>query len=251
MMKNLYSYLIEAKEIVGALPFSLEEFKIFMTDSIINMGYDDVEIWGKLKDKFISKYSEKLWKIFTALCEMYLELNNTSIEEFYKSFENIPIKRVESVLGAGSNGVALQISSDKIVKIFYGDSIKKCDEPFIRYCYKHDSKVFPKVYKIGKKWCIMELLDTYTDKCKLYMDTLDKSKVEGKTLFNYIMNNKYKFDEIDTSKFTDIQKEVFNWCKMINVEMQNINSSYISFPGDLVLKNIGERKNGEIIFFDI
>lgn len=250
-MKNLYSYILEARETIEVLPFSLEEFKTFMTDSIIDMGYDDAEIWDILKDKFIEKYPEKLWKVFTAICEMYLELHDVSIEEFYKGFENIPIKRVENVKGAGSNGVALQISDDKIVKIFYGESIKKCDEPFIKYCYKHDSTVFPKVYKIGKKWCIMELLDVYTDKCKLYMDTLDKSKVDGKSLFNYMMDNKYKFDEIDTSKFTDIQKEVFEWCKIVDMEMKNINSSYISFPGDLVLKNIGERKNGEIIFFDI
>lgn len=250
-MKNLYSYILEARETIGVLPFSLEEFKTFMTDSIIDMGYDDAEIWDILKDKFIEKYPEKLWKVFTAICEMYLELHDVSIEEFYKGFENIPIKRVENVKGAGSNGVALQISDDKIVKIFYGESIKKCDEPFIKYCYKRDSTVFPKVYKIGKKWCIMELLDVYTDKCKLYMDTLDESKIDGKSLFNYMMDNKYKFDEIDTSKFTDTQKEVFEWCKMVDMEMKNINSSYISFPGDLVLKNIGERKNGEIIFFDI
>lgn len=83
------------------------------------------------------------------------------------------------------------------------------------------------------------------------MDTLDKSTVNGKTLFSLLIDKKYKFDKINIEEFTDIQKEVFDWCHQVAQEMKDINSSYISFPGDLVLNNIGERANGEIVFFDI
>ena len=250
-MKSLYSYLCEARESIGKLPFGLDEFKIFMTLCIIDAQYDDAEIWDVIRKKFETKYPANLWRTFTSMCECYFELKDVSLEEFYKSFENIPVDRVKRVLGAGSNGVVLKVDKDKAIKIFYGDHIKTCDEPFIRYCYKHDSSVFPKVYKIGKNWCLIELLKTHTDKCRLYMHTLDKSKVGGKTLFCHLMDNKYQFDKIDISEFSDIQKEVFFWCKEIAAEMDAINSKYIVFPGDLVLNNIGERDNGEIIFFDI
>lgn len=250
-MKNLYTYLLEARAVVGALPFSLDEFETFISKAIIDCEYDDAEIWSIIKEKFETKYPSKLWKFFTSLCEQYLELQNVSIAEFYASFENIPLARIESVLGAGSNGVALRIGKGKVLKLFYGDHIKRCDEPFIKYCYKVDSTVFPKVYKIGKNWCVMELLQTHTDKCKLYIDTLDKSTVNGKTLFSLLIDKKYKFDKINIEEFTDIQKEVFDWCHQVAQEMKDINSSYISFPGDLVLNNIGERANGEIVFFDV
>lgn len=250
-MEKLYKYLLEARNVIGALPFTLEEFEIFMTKSIIDAEYDDAEIWNVVKEKFTSKYPIKLWRIFTSFCEQYLELQDTSISDFYKSFKNIPIERIERILGAGSNGIALKIGHNKVMKIFYGDHIKRCDEPFIKYCYQHTSTVFPKVYKIGKNWCVMELLNTHTDKCRLYMDTLEDSNINGKSLLSILIDKKYKFDQIDISNFTDIQKEVFDWCRKINNEMKNINSSYISFPGDLVLNNIGERENGEIIFFDI
>ena len=250
-MKSLYLYVMEAREVVGKLPFSLEDFKSFMTTCIIDMAYDDADIWRDMRAQFEKVYPKSLWKTFTSMCECYFDLKNVSLDEFYKSFENIPIDRVKRVLGAGSNGVALKTANDKVIKIFYGDHIKSCDEPFIKYCYAHKSHVFPKVYKIGKNWCIMELLKTHTDKCRLYIDVLDKQKINGKTLMSLIMDKKYNFDEVDTSSFTDIQKEVFFWCKDVAEEMIAMNSKCIGFPGDLVLNNIGERDNGEIIFFDI
>lgn len=250
-MKSLYIYLSEARNVIGILPFSLDEFEEFITKAIIDNEYNNAKIWEVIEKKFKTKFSNKLWSIFINLCEQYLELQNVSIAEFYKGFENIPITRIENVLGTGNNGVALKIGHNKVLKLFYGDHIKSCDEPFIKYCSRVNSSVFPKVYKIGKNWYTMELLKTHTSKCKLYMDTLDKSNINGKSLFDILTDNQYDFDKINTIKFTDIQKEVFNWCCQIAREMKEINSSYISFPGDLVLNNIGERDNGEIIFFDI
>lgn len=249
-MQTLYS-IFEARTGIGHLPFTLDEFKKFMNESIIGLKYDDVDVWEDMRKKFETKYPHYLWKVFTSLCESYLSLKNVSLEEFYSSFQNIPIDRVQRILGAGSNGVVLKMGNDKVIKLFYGDHIKTCDEPFLRYCLTHKSSVFPKVYKIGKNWCIMELLKPYTDKCKLYMKVLDHSNIEGKTLFLHMVDSNYNFDKIDISKFNDIQKEVFFWCKQIAEEMKNINSKYIYFPGDLVLNNIGERDNGEIIFFDV
>ena len=82
------------------------------------------------------------------------------------------------------------------------------------------------------------------------MHTLD-DKSKGKSLLARIIDKKYDFNAVDTSSFSDIEKEVFTWCKQVSAEMKDMNSTYISFPGDLVLNNIGERDNGEIIFFDI
>lgn len=250
-MESLYNYILEARERVGSLPFSVQEFENFMQDAIIDANYDDSQYWDILKDKFCEKYPEKLWRVFTSICEKYLELKDTTIEEFYNSFANIPIDRINNVLGAGSNGVVLKIGVDKVLKLFYGDDIKKCDEPFIKWCYSNESNVFPKVYKIGKNWCTMELLSMHTGKCQLYINTLDKSNINGKSLFRILADNKYQFDKIDTSTFTDIQLEVFNWCKQVSKEMEDMNSRYIKFPGDLVINNIGERKDGKIIFFDV
>ena len=250
-MEKLYVYILEARERVGELPFSVEEFEKFMQSAIIDADYDDSPYWDLLRIKFCEKYPEKIWRIFTSVCETYLSLEGVTMKEFYNSFTNIPLKRIDNVLGAGSNGVVLKIGDDKVLKLFYGDHIKKCDEPFIKWCHVNKSNVFPTVYKIGKNWCIMELLSTHTGKCQLYINTLDKSNINGKTLFRILSDNKYQFDKIDTSMFTDIQLEVFDWCKQVANGMKDMNSSYISFPGDLCINNIGERKDGKIIFFDI
>lgn len=250
-METLYKYLLESRERLNKMPFSESEFELFMKDAIIDANYDNSKYWKAINDKFKSNYPAKLWNIFTSICEMYLHLKNTTIGEFYNSLKNIPVDRISNVLGAGSNGVVIKMGTDRVLKLFYGEKIKQCDEPFIKWCYKNNSDVFPKVYKIGKNWCVMELLSTHTGKCKLYMNVLDKSNINGKSLYRILSDHKYQFDKIDTTNFTDIQLEVFNWCKQIDAEMKMMDSRYIQFPGDLVINNIGERKDGKIIFFDI
>lgn len=247
-MKTLYKYILESRKRLNELSFDIDLFTHFMEDAIIDMNYDDSKYWGLMKDNIIKNYGNKVWRWFYGWCESYLEIQNrTSIEEFYNSIKNTPLDRINRVIGAGSNGIVLTFN-DRVIKIFYEDKIKSIDEPFIKYCYNRDSKVFPKVYKIGKNWCVMERLKTHTDKCILYMDIIDNCKIDGFDFISSIAKGKHIKSP---SKLSEEQLEVYEWCISVKKEMENINSKYISYPGDLVLNNIGERDNGDIVFFDV
>lgn len=246
-MKTLLQYINEARATIGELPFEYELFEKFIQDAIIDAKYDDSEYWGAMKTK-VTGYHKDIWKWFYSWCESYLYMKDIPLLNFYNAMKQIPLDRFNRVLGAGSNGIVLDMDGDKVIKIFYGDTIKLIDKPFIEYCYKHNSKVFPKVYKIGKNWCIMEKLNVRTTKCHMYMDIMDNVYINNRSVIMYVCdNNKLPL----FNKLSKNEKEVANWCFAVKKEMENINSKYIKYPGDLVLNNIGERDNGEIVFFDV
>lgn len=242
-MKSLKMYITERSYINNIIPYDL--FENFMKDAIIEMNYDDSKYWHQMKQFISDNYDKRTWRWFYGWCESYLSLKNTSIKDFYDKISKTPVSRYNRVLGAGSNGIVLSFENDKIIKIFYGDTIKKIDKPFIDWCNKNDSKVFPKVYKVGKNWCVMEKLKVLTPKCKKYMDIIDNCK---KIKF---ISDIIKRKEVDTSIFTEDELEVYNWCIKVRDTMELINSRYIEYPGDLVINNIGERDNGDVVFFDI
>lgn len=249
-MKNLLDYIIESRQYINTTPFDYDLFEKFMKEVIIDSNvndliYDDSPYYEEMKNLI----DKKLWRWFISWCESYLEImDKTSIREFYDRIKQIPLNRLNRVLGAGANGIVLDFG-DKVIKVFYGKEINKKDLPFIKYCLNKDSNVFPKVYKIGKNWCVMEKLELNTPKCMLYMDIIDNFEYNGFDFIRSISKGKKLDSTLNLSK---TQLEVYEWCLKVKQEMDKIKNRYVStYPGDLVINNIGERKNGDIIFFDI
>lgn len=249
-MKQLREYIIE-KQLVGPLPFSFELFEKFINNCILNGEFDDNPVWSDMEKLITSQYDETTWMMFKGWCESVYEFHGgrnskISIKQFYDELSLIPMDRIKNGVGAGSYGVAWTIGRDKVIKLYYSDHIKHQDKIFIDYCYKNKSKVFPKIYKIGKNWIILEKLKTFTPKLKQWFEYLEEKKFNGKTIYNWSMEK-----NVDKSIFDDFGRDVYDWCKQCQAEFNNINSRYVTWPGDLFLKNCGERDNGDIIFFDV
>lgn len=243
-MKTLYDFILERQYVNFDIDFEL--FSNFMNDSVIDGNYDDSPYYNLMREQFINKFDEKLWKIFYSWCESYLFLKNSNLKDFYKSISNIPLDRLPKLLGAGSNGVVMSIQ-DKVIKYFYGESINKYDEDFLKYCKTHpEVKVFPTVYKIGKNWCIMEKLNTNTPDIRRLFELIEKEKINGKNIYNWV-----KEKNVDTSIFNDKQLAAYKWCIDCKKAMEDIGSSRIEWPGDLFSKNVGQRDNKEFVYFDI
>ena len=248
-MKTLADYICE-RLYVGELPFTYEEFEVFINKCIIDFDDEGPE-WVNMKTVVTNAYGVTGWNMFKGWCESVLGYHHgrnsrITLKQFYDELKRIPLDRISRGLGAGSNGVVWAINDKQIIKFFYGDHIKDCDKPFIEWCSTHESKVFPKVYKYGENWCIMEKLACGTPKIKKWFEYLEDKKFEGKTIYDWVSEK-----NCDESIFDSFGKEVYRWCKTIQSEMKSMNSRSISWPGDLFQKNCGERPNGDIVFFDI
>lgn len=245
-MKKLKQYILESRDVIGQLPFSLDLFKKFIQDAIIDAEYDNSIYWEPMEE-IVKKYNPSLWNIFYSWCESIMELK-ISPEEFYEKIKQIPISRINRVLGAGSNGVVLDMG-DMVLKIYYSKTIKKPDNVFYSWCKDHKSKTFPKVYKLGSNWILMEKLKIKTKDTRDLLDTIDDpNPINGKTLWDWIKLDK---EDVDTSIFNKEQLKAFDWAQSCKKDMQNMNHRGIAWPGDLSINNIGQRNTGEIIFFDI
>lgn len=261
-MKSLEIYLeeiFEAQERLGKLPFSRQEFKDFINAT---KDYDDeADIYNEIKDRVTAAYGAKVWNGFKGWTEG--SWYNTNPDDLYDLLEQLPKNRLDRVLGAGSYGAAIEFG-DKVIKWFHKNTpMENRDKKFYEYCLKHKTKVFPVVYKVGKNYVIMEKLQTNTPKCKLYdqwigfspdyKTTLKPKELKGKAAdLEFCVKNYEKYSsQIDAylSKAGAQVNEIFTWLMEVRDEYWKI------FPGDgfgdLREANLGERKNGDIVWFDI
>lgn len=249
-MKPLITYIKEARETVGKLPFTLDQFRVFLTK--LEDFDDGTPEWKTIEDAVTKAYGEKVWRGFVGWCEgtQY----GSEAEDMYRILQNMPKNRISRVLGAGSYGAAIELSNGLVCKLFHKNrDMEPTDREFFEYCMTHETNVFPTVHKLGAKYVIMDKLKMNTPKCKLWDKYLGFNgvKVEGATIeqiAKLVIRKDKKVGEI-VSKLDKEQKEILDWAIDALTHLENA-VGWDSFS-DMRLANIGERNDGAIIWFDI
>ncbi len=255
-MKSLFDYILEARETVGSLPFTREQFQEF---TIAVDDYDDEsDIWKFMEETITKAYGAKVWDTFKGWVEGNMRGKDADV--LYDILMNLPKERLGRVLGAGSFGSAID-AGDKVIKVFHGDTpMEQKDREFYTYCLRHKSKVFPVVYKVGSKVVVLEKLKMNTPKCKLYDKWLGFNAFQHKTkdfdctieglALNIFKGRKDKKLNALESKVPAEAKECLDWAVQALIELEKATGFNNGFS-DLRLANLGERKDGSIIWFDI
>lgn len=256
-MKSVYEYILEARESIGSLPFTREEFAELIEKCFKNSD-DDYE--NAFQDKIVKIYGEKAFRTLWG----WIEGNwyNTDPNDLYDILLNMPKGRIDRCLGAGSNGAAIDMG-DRVCKMFHKNTpMISDDRKFYEYCLKHKTNVFPVVYKLGKSFVIMEKLKPGTPKCVEYDQWIGynpKKRVgillgrKPASIEDCILKyDKYKKD-IDKAvvKLEPIGQEVFKWALEVKGHLDKALGRNVDGFLDLRLANIGERADGSIIWFDI
>ena len=247
-MKTLYQ-ILEARARVQELPFTREEFKRYCPD-----GWDcEDEFIKEIDDRIKAKFGEKAWRTFNG----WVEGNwyGADLDVLYDILLNVPMSRLDKLLGAGSYGIVIDCG-DRVIKWFHKNT-PLCgeDERFYNWCLEHPkSKVFPVVYKTGENYVVMEKLKTWTPKCKLYDKYLgfsaDKIDVNGKPMkLEDIIYDPSIPGALDAVKKDRKVYEIYKW-GVTAIKYLKEATGFSEFS-DLRLANIGERNNGEVVWFDI
>lgn len=260
-MKTLYQ-ILEARTRIQDLPFTREEFKRYCPD-----GWDfEDEFIKEIDDRIKAKFGYKAWQTFNG----WVEGNwyKADLDVLYDVLLNVPMSRLDKMLGAGSYGIVIDCG-DRVIKWFHKNTpMTESDKRFYEYCMKHpESKVFPIVYKIGPNYVVLEKLETDTPKCKKYSEWLGwspKHKVpiklpkvssdgDGTTMEKCIWNyekHKAKIDKVVKKELPRDAQEIFQWGLEAYKHLQQVEPGVSNFV-DLRLPNLGERKNKEVVWFDI
>lgn len=249
-MKDIKDFLFE-RNYIGDLPFTFED----LCDFIRNIWDDESESYIKMQQCITDNYGERAWSGFHGWIESKSNIDPMSL---YIKLQKFPADRLPRILGSGSYGSVFTIGNDKIIK-WFNLPPEKNDIIFYKYCLNNKSKYFPKIYKYNDKYCIMEKLKDNTQKCKLYSKTINKYfKINGKNtsiwdIVNQIMKGEKitKKDQIEIDKYiknlSSDDKVIYEW--FYNAMQEARDNGFIAV--DMKSSNIGERSDGDIVWFDI
>lgn len=261
-MKSLFECILEARERLTQLPFSLEQFKQFVI-ACDDYNEDDPE-YQNIQKIVTKEYGERVWRGLLGWVEGTQWQSDP--QDLYNILCWLPKDRIGRVLGAGSYGSVIDMG-DKVCKLFHKNTpMEANDRKFYEYCMTHNCKQFPIVYKIGKHYVIMEKLQTNTNRCKEYNDWVgwspknfvpislpETDTQDGKTTIEdcckYYLDHKKDIDKA-IKQLPKIGQEVFEWALEVWNNIRKAVPGANSFM-DMRLANIGERKNKEIVWFDI
>ena len=246
-MKSLKKYLLEARELVGTLPFTLDEFLAYLQEAgnILSKG----PAYTKMEQIITDKYGEKVWGSFRGWT--FRTLYTSDPEKVYATMSKMPVERLGRLLGAGAHGVGL-LMKDKVIKWLHPeDEFTPDEESFYEYCLKARSKYFPRVYRFTDKYVVMEKVELKTNKCKEWIRCANIS-VGGTKL--YSLAESVASGSLSLSKaekqikaLGETEHEFFEW--YIGAMKESHNNGF--YPEDFTIGNIGERSNGEVVWFDI
>jgi len=190
----------------------------FLKDNYGEVGSD--VFWNYCIGKARSVLNEQDWKDFDSTT------TRRKLQSVYNDAKFIPLKWVTKSIGSGCFGVVVPYGKIKVKKIFY-QPMNQYERKFYNYCKTGRSNVFPKVFKVTEEYIIMEKLKPETETVKDFVDGC---------LFPEQFEESAEFEEIKI------------WGDAVKKELYYLFG--IKGYGDLNPANVGERFNGDIIYFD-
>lgn len=224
---RLSDFILEAIE----PPFTLKEFQEFLDSE----QYEDRE--GPIYDMISQGYGEKAAIAFCNWCAVYAYYKHkgATAEKLYNMLKKLNERTIKKILGSGGYGLVMELPGNKVIKFNYQDTMFQPDLVFYKYCQDHpELSCFPKIYKIGSNWVVMEKVKTWTPKVKKLNDC-----------WKYAKEGHWPADMDDIMAFYN---EVM---KHYNIMSKDFDKKYKIQGDDVDARNCGERSNGELVCFDI
>ena len=253
-MKTLYEYVTEAREYFNP-KFGLEEVKVLFAgmaeddefdEEILRMicpaGMDLDTIDAILTAYFYSK-SGMGGKVTDAGCEKFLDM-----------IKHQPVERIKRIVGAGGEGMIYNIGDGKVLKVIFDTDFLGSNAKMIKSLRSMVGKTFrtlPNVYKVTDTYIIREDVKPTTSKCANYytVATTKYPNLEsvGKTLERAVADNQRSVVE---PLVPEEARGVMDWLYDLRDELDAIGVKVEHNFGDFRPANLGETKDGRVVYFD-
>lgn len=255
-MKTLLDYILEAREYFNP-DVELEDVMLLFTsmakddefdETLLSMmcpaGIDEDTLDAILTAYFFSK-SGMGGKVTKEGCQKFLDM-----------VKKQPLERIKRILGAGSEGMIYNIGDGKVLKMifdtdFLGDRTKQVNA--YKSMVGKKFKTLPNVYKATDEYIIRDNVSPSTKKCMQYYSiaTTKYPGLEdvGGTMEKGFARGKIYDVNMAVPKTKDVQ-EVRKWLLALRSELAAIGINIEMNYGDFKPANLGETKDGRVVYFD-
>lgn len=251
-MINLYESLIFENQTLKDTDISLELFiKYFDNDTEAIK-----EVIKIFKKKFGDKGMElknvldsSLRQITSEISQMHVELDDVILKFIYTKLQKTALSKIDKIIGSGEEACVFDFD-DKVIKCYYNNNIPPRSRKFYEYCIDNHFDVLPIVYRIGKGYVVMEKLKTNTYKIKTIFEQIFKLLPGQKySLYHLVQDRRYKKKDLNKS-----QSEAVKFMEEVRkalADYQKVDVNKLNDFGDFNQNNIGQRKDGTLVYFDI
>lgn len=240
-IQNFDTFLFERNKL--DVPYSFEDFLNIVHG---NDMYNEVQ---KMVDWYVKSYgkTEDLGNII--MYTFFGLINNCKSDEelrqFYNAIINAPKERFD-IIGNGAEGVIIDYGN-YILKYYYSG---KLPPHVLRYIENYKAvkpKHLPYLKYHGNGWFVREKYKILTPKIKKFFKLIEKRTNGGPSIYEIAMEGNY-----DKSNFTKAELQAMQYMEELQQELiaTGIKDHDDHELADFVTFNVGEDKNGNIIFTD-
>lgn len=255
-MKTLLDYIQEAREYFSQ-EFNIEEIKTLFMGMYENDEFDE-ELMKELcpYNMDVRTLTAIMTAYFYSKTGMGGKVTDETCQRFLDMIHKQPVDRIKRILGAGGEGMVYDLGNNRIMKMvfdtdFVGSSANTL-KTYMKMVGNH-YKTLPNIYKVTKNFIIRENVVPATTKCRKYYDvattrypgldrfggTMEQCFAHGKAIeFNAI---------VPKTKETE---EVGKWLLNLISDLKSIGVSIENNLGDFKPANLGETKDGRVVYFD-
>ena len=252
-MKTLFDCILEAREYLNP-EFGIEEVRVLFDGMVENDEFDEELLAGLCPPSMSTNTLEAILSAyFYSKSGMGGKVTDETCQKFLDMIRKQPVDRIKRILGAGGEGMVYDIGNNRVIKVIFDTNfVGNRDETlnqFRRMKGKHFTTL-PEVYKVTDSYIIREAINVYTKKVKDFY-TLCGSRIGKDSLsLERIVAQYREAEALENESISEEQKQVIEWLVTCREELKSIGYNISGNFGDFRLANIGETKDGRVVYFD-
>jgi len=259
-MRTLFEYIQEAREYFNP-DISLDDVKEIFQCIADDLFFDDLspEIVGK-----ISVYSKEPKMIFDIMSVYYYsksgmagKLTDAGCSKFMDMIRKQPMSRIQRILGVGGEGMVYDLGNGRVMKLLFdtdwmGDNARTLE--MTRNMIGKKFTTLPNIFKVTKNFIIREGCTPNTSRIRKFYDIATEKRFhDGNVSFENLVVGGHQEKALALAS-TKEEKEVVEWlikcCEELRSVGYNPGEDGVNAIGDFRTANLGETKDGRIIYFD-
>ena len=252
-MKTLFEYISESREYLNP-EFGIEEVRVLFTGMADDDEFDEELLAGLCPPGMSTNtLGAILSAYFYSKSGMGGKVTDETCQKFLDMIRKQPVDRIKRILGAGGEGMVYDIGNNRVIKVIFDTNfVGNRDETinqFRRMKGKHFTTL-PEVYKVTDNYIIREAIDVYTKKVKDFYTLCCSHVGKGLLSLECMVAQHREAEALQNESISKEQKQTIEWLVTCREELKSIGYKVSGNFGDFRLANIGETKDGKIVYFD-